>query len=358
MRNLRSRRSIVRVATCGLALCVLACRKGGDADEHVQAVVGARMAVVTPQPFVETIGAIGVVSGRPGHIASLAAPLPARVARVLVGVGQHIAVGTVLVELDQTSFGASARSAEAALVAATQAYERTKRLADEGIAPRKDVEQAAAELEKARGEAENARRQQELSVLRAPIGGVVTRVNATLGAMVDPSQVLIEIADPGALDILFSVTPTQAALVQRGAKVTLSAGQSASGEPLGVASVADVGGIVDTLTRAVTIRAQAPTTRRPLRIGETVFGQIVTQVQPQAIVIPIEALVPDGEEFKVFVVDAAGMAHARSVTVGARTGTMAEITSGLAAGERIVTYGAYGIEDSAKVVPIGTPAKP
>ena len=37
---------------------------------------------------------------------------------------------------------------------------------------------------------------------------------------------------------------------------------------------------------------------------------------------------------------------------------VAEITEGLTAGERIVTYGAYGIEDSAKVVPIGTPAKP
>src|SRR5204862_4274460 len=135
MKNRQRRHSVVRVALCVVALCVAACRKGGEADDHVQAVVGARTAIVSAQPFIETIGAIGVVSGRPGHIASLAAPLPARVARVLVGVGQHVAAGTVLVELDQTSFGASARSAEAALVAATQAYERTKRLADEGIAP-------------------------------------------------------------------------------------------------------------------------------------------------------------------------------------------------------------------------------
>jgi len=188
--------------------------------------------------------------------------------------------------------------------------------------------------------------------------GVVTRVGATLGATADPTLVLVEIADPNTLDILFNATPTQAGQVQRGAKVTLSAGQSASGEPLGVGTVVDVGGIVDTLSRGVTLRAQAPTTRRPLRIGETVFGEIVAVVRAQAIVVPIEALVPDGEEFKVFVVDAAGTARARTVEVGGRTDKVAEITSGLTVGERIVTYGAYGIEDSAKVVPVAANAKP
>ena len=66
--------------------------------------------------------------------------------------------------------------------------------------------------------------------------------------------------------------------------------------------------------------------------------------------IPAEALVPEGDAFKVFVVDASSIAHARPVTVGARTGGLAEIKSGLQAGEKVVTYGAYGVEDSAKVV--------
>jgi hypothetical protein len=68
------------------------------------------------------------------------------------------------------------------------------------------------------------------------------------------------------------------------------------------------------------------------------------------VTIPAEALVPDGEGFKVFVVDSAGVAHARPVTVGVRTGTLVEIVNGVAAGERVVTYGAYGVDDGAKVV--------
>lgn len=339
-------------------LTLTACGQKSDEAAAVQAVVHVRTETVTAQSFTETVGAIGIVTGRPGHVASLTAPAAARVNRVLVAVGQHVGAGTVLVELDQTPFLGAARSADAALAQSESAYERTRRLTEAGIAPRKDLEQATADLARARGEAANARRQQELSAVRSPIGGIVTRMTATIGGTADPSQILVEIADPNALDLLFNVSPGQAGRIQRGAKVSLSAGQSATGESLGVGSVVDVGGVVDTASRGVTIRAQAPTTRRPLRIGETVYGDIVAVVHPHAIVIPVEALVPDGEEYKVFVVNAAGTAHARTVAVGGKTDKVAEIVSGLSIGERIVTYGAYGIEDSAKVVPLAASAKP
>jgi hypothetical protein len=86
-----------------------------------------------------------------------------------------------------------------------------------------------------------------------------------------------------------------------------------------------------------------------LRIGETIFGQISMGIKPRAIMVPVAALVPVGDGFQVFVVNAESIALARKVTVGRRTETVAEITSGLAGGERVVTEGAYGVEDSVKV---------
>ena len=65
--------------------------------------------------------------------------------------------------------------------------------------------------------------------------------------------------------------------------------------------------------------------------------------------MPVEALVPEGEGFRVFVVDSAGIARARPVVVSGRSEARAEILQGLAAGERVVTTGAYGVTDSAKV---------
>ena len=347
-------RRCVALATVLLAACKGEASSGDAATP--QAVVGVQTAVVTKGPFTETLGALGTIVPRPGHVAALAAPQPARITRVYVAAGQHVTQGEPLVELDQTPFRAATQAAEATLAAAEKANERQQRLASEGIVARKDADQAAADVAKARADAANARRAEQLSVVRSPLGGVVTRMTAVLGATADVAQPLVEVADPGALDILLNVTPSDAGRIHRGAKVSLSAGQNATGEPLGIGTVADVGGTVDTASRSVNVRVQAPTTRRPLRISETIYGQIAVAVHPDAITVPLEALVPDGEDFKVFVVDASGTAHERKVSVGGRTDKVAEITRGLANGERVVTYGAYGVSDSSKVITAKQPA--
>jgi membrane fusion protein (multidrug efflux system) len=308
-----------------------------------------KTAVAMIEPFAETIGSIGSVNARSGHIASLSAPAPARIATVRVSLGEKVSAGTALVVFEQAPFVAAAQSAEAALVAAERSYDRARRLADAGIVPRKDADLAATELAQARASAAIARRAEQLATLRSPISGVVTKLNAPLGAQVDITQPVVEVADLNALDIIFSVSSSDAARIAPGASVTLSAGESAKGEPLGVGHITDVGGTVDSVTRSVSVRALAPPTARPLRIGETIFGQISTAVHPRAIVIPVAALVPDGDGFKVFVVNPGNIAREREVTVGRRTEASAEILSGLAAGERVVTEGAYGLEDSVKV---------
>ena len=351
--------ALIRFAIAAQLLAAAACHKkeepAGEAPAH--ATVAATVVTVTPQAFTETLGAIGTVVSRAGHAATLSAPAAGLVSKILVTGGQNVRAGQTLVELDQAPFQAAVQSANAALAVAERANERQQRLAQEGIIPRKDAEQAAAEVAKARADAVAATRIAHLSILRSPINGVVTRMSATLGASVDPAQPIVEISDPNALDLLLSVTPTDAARVRPGAKVSVSAGQSATGEPLGIGSVLDVAGTVDTTTRSVAVRVEAPTTRRRLRIGETVFGAIAVGMRPSAIVVPLEALVPEGEEFKVFVVDANSIAHEREVKVGGRTSTVAEILEGLTAGERVVTSGAYGVADSAKVVAPSDSAK-
>lgn len=332
-----------------------ACKSGKDPDDSTKTseaatAVGVRTAVATAEPFFETLSAIGTVAPRAGHVALMSAPAPTRIAQVFVSEGQHVAAGSTLVVLEQGSLREAARSAEAALNAAERNYERARTLSEAGILPRKDLEQATADLAKARSDVVTARRVMQLSVLRSPISGVVTRMNAVLGAAVDANQPLIEVADPSAVDIILGVTPAQAATVRPGSNVNLRSGQSASGNVVGVGTVMDVAGTVDSASRSVAIRVRSATTRRPLRIGETVYGEIGLAMRPSAVTVPVAALVPEGDGFKVFVVDPASTAHARPVMVGGRTETVAEINSGLKGGERVVTYGAYGLEDGAKVV--------
>ena len=333
-----------------LAACAKKDVEAGDAGEKtVPPVVAASTTTASVETFTHTLSAIGSVVARPGHYAALSAPSATRVARVYVTEGQRVSVGTPLVQFEQVEFNAAASGAQAALTAAQMAYDRAERLSREGIVPRKDVERAAAELGAARSAAVTARRAQQLSVLRSPVSGVVTRLSAALGASVDAGQTLVEVADPSAFDVVLSLGPTEAAEVHPGARVTLSAGERSGGESIGAGAVATVGAAVDSGSRSVSIRVTVTTPRRSLRLGESVFGEIAVETRPNAVVVPAESLVPDEDGYKVFVVDAHGTAVAREVEIGGRTTTKVEITKGLTGGETVVTKGAFGVEDSATV---------
>jgi len=314
-------------------------RKPDERPEGAGAVVTAGTAVATTQAFPRIVWAIGTVTPRPGRFAELAAPSPTRVARIFVTAGQRVSEGDSLVEFERAPFDAGAKSADAALAAAQHAYARAVRLVQAGILPQKDSDQTAADLAQAQATAVLAHRSQQL-------------------ASVDQTQPLVEVADPAALDVVFNVTPAEAARVHVGAVVTVTAGEGAAGEALGEGVVTAVGAAVDSLARAVPVRASMPRPARSLKIGESVFGRILTGVDAKAVAIPVAALVPSGgDSYQVFVVDSASVAHARPVSVGARTEALAEIATGLEAGETVVTTGAYGVEDGSKIVP-ARPARP
>jgi multidrug efflux system membrane fusion protein len=338
----------------GLGLCwamlfAAACRGSHAGTDEV--VVAAATAPARVESFAEVTSAVGTVVPRPGHFVALGAPAPTRVARIYVAVGAAVRQGDSLVAFERAPFDAQAQSAEAALSAAQHAYERAERLTQAGVLPRKELDLAAVELAQARANAVSARRAQELATLRAPISGVVTAMRAVLGAPADAGQVLVEIADPAALDVVLDLAPAEAARVSPGAKVTLTAGQAEKGEPLAEGLVAEIAGAVDSTSRSVGVRVRVGRTVRQLRVGETVAGTIILGVRPRTVTVPVAALVPAGEGYQVFVVDEAGIARARPVTVGGRNGGRAEILAGLRGGETVVTDGAYGVQDGARISP-------
>jgi len=312
-------------------------------------VLGVSTSVAMVRPFEHALSAIGTVMPRPERFAALGAPGQTRVARIFVVAGQPVAKGDPLIEFERAPFDAAAQSAEAALANAQRAYERAVRLVTAGVLAQKDSGQAAADLAAAQASAITARRAQQLATLRAPLTGVVTRMSAVLGAAVDANQSLVDVADPLALDIVFNVSPIEASRIHSGDTATVTSGEGSGGEVLGPGVVTSVGVAVDSASRAVAVRARLTVPPRAMRIGESVVGRIVTGVNSRAVVIPVDALVPEGDGYRVFVVDSTGIAHARAVTVGGRNESVAEILSGVTAGEIVVTTGAYGVQDSVRI---------
>lgn len=340
----------VRIVMVVCSVLMSSCSHADGAAAAATATVTASVATVTSERFSGAIDAIGVVTVRPGHIASLGAPGAARVSAVRVSVGDRVRAGAVLVELDPAPFDAAVQGTAAALLTATRSQERAQRLVDAGIAPRKDLDLATSDLAQATSAAAAARRMRSLATLRSPIDGVVTRLSATLGASVDGTASLVDVADPRFVDIVLAVSAGEAAQLTTGSSVTLTSGSAESGDTLGTGVVTSIAAAIDTATRTVAVRISAPKTARSLRIGESVNGRIALDQRIDAVLVPAAAVVPDGDEYRVFVVDSAGVAHARTVEVGARREGRIEITDGLKPGERIVTDGAYQVDDGVHIV--------
>ena len=333
------------------AVLISACAEHeAEKEKKAKAEISATVATVSAERFTETVDAIGVVATRPGHSASLAAPSQARVTKLFVSAGARVKAGDPLVEFEQASFEAAVNSAEAMLATAEKGAQRAQRLADAGVSPRREAEVASAELGAARATAINARRARELATLRAPIGGVVTRMVAVLGANAEPSQVLVEVADPAMIDVLLTIDPAATARVAVGQAVALFDGTTGTGTAIGQGRVADIGIAIDTASRGVVVRVTVSGEHAGLRLGATVLGRVTIAEHAKAVVVPLDALVPSGEGFKVFVVDTAGIAMSHEVKIGGRSEKGVWVTEGVKAGAHVVTKGAYGVEDSAKIV--------
>jgi membrane fusion protein, multidrug efflux system len=332
------------------ALLVLsACGKKDTGEESdVTPVVTVETAQVRTAAFAPTVRAVGTVVSSPTGYAELSAPAPSRVARVLVTAGQSVKAGEALIELDAAALRAASSGADAALAAAQSSYDRASQLAQQGIVPRKTVDQARSDLAQAKAAAVAAHRTYTLSTLRSPISGVVTKMNAVTGASADPAQVLVAVADPRALQVLLQLSPVDAGSVRSGAVVSFADNDTPSASAVARGVVTTVGAAIDSATRAVPVRVRIASSMRPLRLGETLVGKIAVTGSASAMSIPADALVPDSTGFKVYVVKG-GIAYATPVEIGTRGDSLVQITKGLAVGQTVVTTGAYGLEDSSKV---------
>jgi HlyD family secretion protein len=285
------------------------------------------------------------------------------------------------------------RQAEVALAQAranqTQAQNsltRIQTLFERGIAARKEVEEAqtqltvtagavaqaqsalaAARVNASRGvgeartqasvsaggvqaaEAALALAQAELSraAIRAPINGTVTRRSINDGETVDPATPAFEVIDASALDLIANLPAEYLGRIKTGdlavVKVEPFPDQEFSG---GVVNVAPS---VDPQTNTVAVRVRLPNPRGELKAGIYADARIAVEIHPNALVVPASALVVEGDESFVFVALAGETVEKRKVVAGIRDGERVEITDGLKESERVVTIGAFGLSNGAKI---------
>lgn len=237
---------------------------------------------------------------------------------------------------------------------ARQDLSRAKRLFDTQIISEKEYQYAEAAFKRAdatltllskniQSNEEDA--DEEVFTLKAPLTGTIVEAHVVPGKHVDAGEPLYRIIDTRSVWIRASIPSTEIGKLTRPNRAWLYA--AGDDNPFAIdeqnGKLVSIASAIDPTTRTFPVIFEVRNTDEKLRIG--MFGEIIiaTGKEKEALVVPESALLEEEGRYSVFVHSEGEAFIKRDVTLGDRNGNFVEIQSGLSAGERVVTVGAYQV---------------
>lgn len=402
-------------AACIAALIVAGC--GGNAPEK-QPVVEVQATTVARKNIQQVISAEAELYAR--SIATIVPKISAPVVKFYANRGSHVRKGQLIAQLENKDLTAAADQAKGAYeqaqatyaastpegvpqqlqqaqldVSATKqaadaeraVYESRKKLYQQGAISRNllnDAEVASTKAENdyqlalarlkglqadgqdqamklaqgqlatAKGQYEAALANLQYSEIRSPIDGVVTDRPLYEGQMAAAGQPLFTIMDLSSIVARAYIPPQQAAMLKVGDSASILPGNGAEPIP---GKVSVVSPALDPNSTTVQVWVEAPNPGERIKPGLTVQVSMVAQNVKDALVVPSAAvLTAEDGSTNVMVIGSDNHAHQTAVKTGIHSGDDVQILSGLQAGQKVVTTGAYGLPDGVEVR-VAAPAK-
>ncbi|MFY9415758.1 MAG: efflux RND transporter periplasmic adaptor subunit, partial [bacterium] len=231
--------------------------------------------------------------------------------------------------------------AEAGLEAARAGLEQARKGARE-----EDLRAAEAGVKQARAALALARRQLKRGTIEAPISGVVTALDAQVGALAGPGTPLMAIVNPNLIKVEFNLTERLIDKVAPGDEVVVRflslPGQEFSGVVTAVSPAADP------RTGVFLVEATLENEAGLLAPGFFAEVDLVVDASEGNLVIPRSALLREGDQYYVYIVEGE-RARKKLVTLGLSDGEKVEVLSGLEEDDLVVVKGQHYLEEGSKV---------
>ena len=328
-------------------------------DSTAQRLAGIELLTITSNTG-RTLVANGTITYDANRVSVASSRVDGRIVSVRADLGQQVRAGGLLAVLESSEVGqirGDLERARANVEIARKNYEREKRLFEEQISPQKEMLEAESAYRTAEADLRSA--EARLRAIGATEGqgarfglvssvtGTVVERNASPGQTVGPSASLFTVADLSHVWITVDVYEVDLSRVRQGATATVTPTALPNETFLGRVTYA--GGVVDTLSRTFKVRVELSNTAQRLRPG--MFAQVRIEATGSdaagvSLVVPEVAVQEVNGKQVVFVSRGApGRYVVRHVTIGPRAGGgMLIVTSGLAAGEQVVTRGAFQLK--------------
>ena len=204
---------------------------------------------------------------------------------------------------------------------------------------------AEAQVAAAKAHYQGAEAQLVYAEVRSPFDGVVSDRPVNVGEIAGAGSPVISIVSLSHVVARANVPVQQATKISVGRPATLTSGDTELNGKVTVVSPS-----VDPSTTTVQVWIEATNTGEHMKLGSAVQVTIDAGEVPNALIIPAVALLTadDGGE-KVMVAGSDGLAHERAVKTGIHAGENVQVLDGLKEGEKVISEGALGLDDKAKI---------
>ena len=328
---------IAPLIALGLAGC------GGQKEKKPRAVPLVEVQPVAVQAFTDNVEAVGTALANEQVV--LSAPVTERITALNFADGGYVAKGQVIATLGVGQEQAELASAAASALQANQQLQRIQALKTRGFATGATLEQQTALANAARANADLARASIGDRIIRAPFAGWVSLRTVSPGAIVTAGTAIATVSDISRIKLDFTIPETRLSLVREG--MPIRAVSAAWPDRPFNGTIATIDPVIDPATRAIRVRAILPNPDKALKPGMLLTVSILSR-QRQSLAVPELALVGDGEERFVFLLED-HTAKRVKVDTGIRQNGLVEITGGLKPGQKIVTEGVVKLTDGMTV---------
>jgi RND family efflux transporter MFP subunit len=332
--------SILGALIAGSALLMATRRPPPPEPKAGEKPVPVRLLTLQPRAIEDAVTLAGRLE--PSEDVTLSAQKPGQIVEIAVDKGDAVRRGQVLARLDNRTWEAQRRQAEVERDEASRELQRYRELDRAGAVSTSDYERVANRLERAEATLSWSAANVDQCRIVSPVDGRIEDRYRDAGehAMEGGEILRVVVTDP--MKLVVDVPERDVARLRPGDAlafaVPAAAGAAVTGRVSFVASAAD--------RASNTYRVEALVDAPPaaLKAGMIASARIVRGLWPDAILVPIAAVVPKKGEHVAFV-EKDGRAVRRSLRLAALAGDEAVVASGLEAGERLVVEGQRTLVD-------------
>lgn len=273
---------------------------------------------------------------------------------IFVDEGQSVRRGTALFQITPVLYQAEVARSSAEVQYAQVEFQNTRALREGNVVSPNELALAQANLNRVTAQRALAQAHLRFSRVEAPFDGIVGRLMARRGSLLQEGDLLTVLADNSQMWVYFNVSEREYLAYRRA---------HAPNDPVAVRlrmaneEVFPHPGTIQTIeadfnneTGTIAFRAGFPNPEGLLRHGET--GEILmSSTLPGALLVPQKATYTVLDRTFVFVIGPDDVVHARAITVGESLPHRTVVTGGLREGERVLIDGLRRVHDGDAVTP-------